>query len=205
MSDADQWNQQVSHRVLAHGADPGQLLGYVSLGEIQWAHFDTHAALTAAGLRPPDGHGHPVRADMWPPMTIPGLAAPLSQARALAGASSYRPFPGSPKARAGPFEHFGSPPLPEDTSLPQTGLCPATGAGLTDWASGSMRVLDEICTKYEGDPSVLSRAGTFELRHEMIRQFAGTAAARWQPPACDRGRGRRGKAGVRDRSPRLAG
>jgi hypothetical protein len=180
VNDAEQWHQEVSHLVQAHGADPGQLLGYVfPLGEIRWAHFDTHAALTVVGLRPPDGHAHPVAADLWPPMTIPEDGGPSGPA-----ASRYRPFLSSPEVQSRPFEGYRNRgeslfPCPEYTSLPQTELWPGPAADLTDWAAGSMRVLDEICAEYEGDPRVLGRAGTFRLKRERITQFAEAATARW--------------------------
>ena len=191
MNPAEQWHREVSHLVQAHGADPGRLLCYVfRLGEIRWAHFDTHAALTVVGLRPPDGHGHPARADLWPPMTIPspytGPALTLPGDRDVGGVADlrYRPFTSSGQVLAGPFESSrdwagGNFPLPEDTGLPQTELTPGTDVDLTDWASGAMRVLDEICTEYEGDPSVLGRAGTFQLTREKITQFSEAATTRW--------------------------
>ena len=146
MNPSEQWHREVSHLVQAHGADPGQLLGYVlRLGEIRWAHFDTHAALTVVGLRPPDGHVHPARADLWPPMTIPrpytGPALTSPGDRGLGGMGlRYRPFTSSGQVMAGPFESFRSWarvvfPLPEDTGLPQTELPPGTDADLADWAS----------------------------------------------------------------------
>jgi hypothetical protein len=96
----------------------------------------------------------------------------------------YRPFISSPEVLAGPFEPFrnragGDFPSPEYTGLPQTELWPGTDVDLTDWASGAMRVLDELCAEYEGDPGVMGRAGTFQLKRETIRQFAEAAAARW--------------------------
>ncbi len=184
---AEQWHREVSHLVQAHGADPGQLLAYVfCLGEVRWAHFDTHAALMVVGLRPPDGHLRPARADACPPMTIPSpYTAPAST---LTGdgdwggfaALRYRPFPSSPEILAGPFERFRRDfPISEYTGLPQTELRPRADADLADWAAGSMRVLDEICAEYEGDPSVMDRTGTFRLKRERITQFAEAAAARW--------------------------
>jgi hypothetical protein len=37
MNPGEQWHREVSHLARAHGADPGQLLGYVfRSGEIRW-------------------------------------------------------------------------------------------------------------------------------------------------------------------------
>ena len=139
MNAAEQWHQEVSHLVQAHGADPSQLLGYVfRLGEIRWAHFDTHAALTVVGLRLPDGHVHPARVDLWPPMTIPrpytALASTLPGDQDLreVAALRYRPFTSSPEVLAGPFEPFRKRPG-GDSRPPSTPGCrkPSSGPALT--------------------------------------------------------------------------
>jgi hypothetical protein len=114
-------------------------------------------------------------ADLGPPLR--GTWAGVADLR-------YRPFISSGQVLAGSFESSrnwagGNFPLPEDTGLPQTELTPGTDADLTDWASGAMRVLDELCAEYEGDPGVLGRAGTFQLKRETITQFAEAAAERW--------------------------
>jgi hypothetical protein len=190
VSDTEEWHQEVSHLVQAHGADPGRLLGYVfPLGEIRWVHFDTHAALAVVGLRPPDGHMHPASADLWPPMTVPHgyeTALPVRD-RSLSrpAASPYRPFESSPEVRAGAFESARERgehdiAFPEDTGLPQTELRPRTEADLRDWASGSMRVLGEICDEY---PDTLDRAATFQLKRDRITELAEAAAARWMAMA----------------------
>ena len=56
---AEQWGEVVSHLVRAHGAEPGPLTGYaLSLGQLRWVHFDTHAALDIAQRLPPASIDH---------------------------------------------------------------------------------------------------------------------------------------------------
>jgi hypothetical protein len=110
--DAGQWDAEVRHLVQAHGAEPGRLIGYaLPVNQLQWVHFDTHAALDIAQMRPPDGHIH---------------RALLDPGRPDHPQSSYRPFLASPAGRKGHAAtlaaRFHAPGV--HTGLPQTEMSP---------------------------------------------------------------------------------
>ncbi|MGH3405537.1 MAG: hypothetical protein ACRDRJ_24055 [Streptosporangiaceae bacterium] len=110
---AVQYDQELTHLVGQHGADADLLVGYaLNLAQIRWAHFDTHAALEIAGVRPPDGHVHPALLDPGGP----------GQPEV-----SFRPFLPSPALGrwALPLSAPGRyPAWPEHTGLPQIKSAP---------------------------------------------------------------------------------
>ena len=113
MSDSDdarQWHELPSHLVRAHGAEPGRLPAVpFTLGQFLWLHFDTHAALEIARMRPHDGHVHRELRDPGRPGEPP---------------RDWRPFEPS----ASGAQHLPSTNLPRfvamttSTGLPQTGM-----------------------------------------------------------------------------------
>lgn len=185
LDDARTWRDTVSHLVQAHGAEAAALTGYTpTLEQITFAHFDTHAALAIAGLRPPDGHDHP---EQLPPG--------WSEARP----ESYRPFPPSPTAGEDSFFTWPQTfPAPRHTGLPHTGECPgkfdhdgvaydqAAAADLADWPSAVRRKGIEREESLNSDreewlqklkhqsPAQLEKA-----LQDYIRQYAAAARARW--------------------------
>jgi hypothetical protein len=173
VGEARQWDEVVRHLIQAHGAEPGRLTGFVfTLGEVRFAHLDTHAALAIISQRPPDGHTHPAPEN-------PGLLSPLS--------SAYMPFPGSPSVREhGAYQHasrlFRAPerfhPIPEFTGLPQTGVHPSTEADLADWPSAAMRILLEIYSDY-GIPDAAEAVP--RIREVIERTAAGPPLTTGKP------------------------
>jgi hypothetical protein len=143
LNDARQWHEEVRHLVQAHGADPDRLTSFtLTLDQVHFVHFDTHAALDIAELRPPDGHTHPVRLD-------PGRSG-------RAAAPSYRPFPPSASAQEDAlFESWSISGrcdyllAPAQTSLPQTCLWPRTEADLADWASAAVGITLAFCERLD--------------------------------------------------------
>jgi hypothetical protein len=102
LNDARQWDEMAGHLVQAHGADPNCLIGYAPALEMRgFAHADTHIALAARDLQPPDGDIHSL------PLDVPRPAARQ--------APSYRPFPPSPGAADDPFADGW--PMPYQTGI----------------------------------------------------------------------------------------
>ena len=140
------WHDETGHLVRAHGADADRLLALgLNLGKTQWVHFDTHAALDIAQVRPPDGHAHPVLGDpensaslrTWDRKTEtwqPVIPNPEDPSEPLV---YYRPFRGSGYARGRTVPYRGPKYVvpSEYTSLPQTEMCPPHDADVTGrWA-----------------------------------------------------------------------
>jgi hypothetical protein len=142
LDDARQWHEMTQHLVEAHGADSGAMIAYApTLEQLKFAHADTHVALANIGALPPDRHTHPL---------------PLDAGWYEERESSYRPFLPSASARDDPFA-WGFP-MPYQTGLPQTDLCPLTEADLADWAA--VRPLPDVSA-------------------DGIKGRAAIAAARW--------------------------
>jgi hypothetical protein len=166
---AEQYNRELAHLVQAHGADSDLLIGYaLNLTQLHWAHFDTHAALDIAQVRPPDGHVHPALPDPGGPGQPP---------------ASYRPFLPSPALAGGALPL--SAPLRFHATADYTGL-PQTGA--TPPASCLQDVTG--CWSAEAASLAVSRArrGAWgEMDPELVlagyrgelKRLADAAAARW--------------------------
>jgi hypothetical protein len=196
--EARQWHEEACHLVQAHGADPARLTAsVVTLGHARWLHFDAHAALRIAGLRPPDGHTHPALRDPGRPGQAP---------------SFYRPFPPAPTGRVPLSRLRRYTAIPAFTGLPQTGVPPDTGeAEITDWAGAALgRLLTtaqarsksglELCELAQAFGDSLARvAAHFESDPGLVtavycnrlNSLADAAAARWLastsfPPALAR-------------------
>ncbi len=157
---AKQWDEEVRHLVQAHGAEPSHLIGYaLPLGQFRWVHFDTHAALDIAQMRPPDGHTHRVLLD-------PGRPGDPQ--------SSYRPFLSSATGRKGHAPTLGAQfhAPSEHTGLPQTEMTPDYVEGGQDvtgrWAG---LAIVQMRAHLEG----LARADTYSER--LIHQL--TVPDRW--------------------------
>lgn len=159
--DARLWHQEVSHLVQAHGASPGRLSGLAhTLGQYRWVHFDTHAALDIAQMRPPDGHVHAELPDPGRPGQSP---------------SCYRPFGSSP---AGALS-LPSTELPRfvamtrHTGLPQTGML--ASADLEDvtacWPSVA---LGQLRAHFDAEPDPEQALAGFL---DDLRQFSDPHAA----------------------------
>jgi len=165
-----QYDQELTHLVRAHGAEADRLIGYaLNVTQLRWAHFDTHAALDIAQVRPPDGHIHPALAD-------PGGPGRPSV--------SYRPFLPSP-ALAGKALPLSAPcrflATREYTGLPQTGATPPANS-LEDvtgcWSSAAAELTVSAAQRQargEADPD----QALAEYRGQL-RILADAVAARWQ-------------------------
>ncbi len=168
---ASQYDRELTHLVRAHGGEADLLIGYaLNLTQLRWAHFDTHAALDVAQVRPPDGHVHPVLPD------------PVGPGQPLV---PYRPFLPSPAlARWAlplsiPCRFVAS---PEYTGLPQTRATPpANSLAHSDvtgcWASRAAELTVSRAlrgTRGEADPGQVLAGYRSELR-----SLADAAAARW--------------------------
>jgi len=159
---AEQWGDVVGHLVRAHGAEPSRLIGYaLSLGQLRWVHFDTHAALDIARRLPPDGHAHSALLDPQPDeqsLWIWFLTSP-------AGRKGHAPT-WAPQFVA----------MSEYTGLPQTGASPGREEDLTGrWphvALGKVRAQFEA--RGEPDPDQ-ALAG---LRDDLTNR-ADAVAVRW--------------------------
>lgn len=184
--EARQWHEEACHLVQAHGADPARLTAcVVTLGHARWLHFDTHAALRIAGLRPPDGHTHPALRDPGRPGQTP---------------SFYRPFPPAPTGRVPMTRLRRYTAVPDLTGLPQTGVPPGAGeAEITDWARAALgRLLatararsksgHELCMLAQAFGDSLARAAAhFEsdpglvtaVYSNRLNSLADAAATRW--------------------------
>ena len=163
------YDRELTHLVQAHGAESDLLIGYaLNLTQLRWAHFDTHAALDIAQVRPPDGHVHPALPDPG------GPGQPLA---------SFRPFLPSP-ALAGTALPLSAPcrflAASWYTGLPQTGATPPANS-LEDvtgcWSSAAAdltvsRALRQA-RREAGPDRVLA-----EYRDEP-KSLADAAAARW--------------------------
>ncbi len=161
LNNARHWHGEVSHLVQAHGADPARLIAYTpTLEQARFVHFDTHAALEIAYLRPPDRHAHPAPVD-------PGWSEPRPP--------SYRPFPPSATALENLlFTISRCFPLPSHTGLPQTAETPATEADLAGWASVALgRSLARA--EWLGQTPAQATADYYGY----IREHAAAAQARW--------------------------
>lgn len=184
LDDARQWDEVARHLVRAHGARPRQLIAYaLPLSQFRWVHFDTHAALEIAQVRPPDGHVHPALPDPGRP------GQPYS---------AYRPFPSSPTGRKYRAPVLGAKftVTSECTGLPQTGIYCGPDADLTGrWSSLAVaRLRAHIETRAEHGPPPPWKWESFERFGELLdmnpqqaparfrddlRHVADAAAARW--------------------------
>jgi hypothetical protein len=82
----------IGHLVQAHGADQRHLIANSTGTEyLQWVHFDTHAALEIAGLRPPDRHAHSAPVELGLPLRVPAPSlTSLPQTLAAPGLEIWR-------------------------------------------------------------------------------------------------------------------
>ncbi len=190
MNDAQQFHEETSHLVRAHGADPNLLLSRgLPLNQVLWVHFDTHTALQIAGLQPPDRHVHRELPD-------PGRVGDGSRFKPFRSAPSSV----TPAATYGPHFYADS----SYTGLPQTGMCPPYDAGDVTgrWASMAVDALGEHfaagCpeTNYgvagspaaravrehfaaRGQPDVTAGQAIAEFR-DGIKRHADAISLRWQ-------------------------
>ena len=159
---AEQRSEAVGHLVRAHGAEPGRLIGCaLSLGQLRWVHFDTHAALEIAHRLPPDGHAHAALPDPHPDeqsLWIWFLTAPAGR---KGHTTTWAP-------------QFVA--MSEYTGLPQTGASPGHEEDLTGrWprvALGKVRAQFEA--RGEPDPDQALTWFRDDLAHR-----ADAVAVRW--------------------------
>ena len=161
---AELYDRELTHLVRAHRAEPGRLTAApLTLGQFRWVHFDTHAALDMAQMRPPDGHVHPELVDPGRP------GEPVLD---------WRPFEPSPSGAL----DLPTTKLPRfvamtvSTGLPQTGMCADQDAGdLTGrWPSV---VLAELRAHFQSGPEPDRALAGFldDLRHFRDPAAAGRA------------------------------
>jgi hypothetical protein len=162
---AASYDRELTHLVRAHGAEADLLVGYaLNLTQFRWAHFDTHAALDIAQVRPPDGHIHPALPDPG------GPGQPLA---------SYRPFLPSPALARWALPLSAPCRFVADstyTGLPQTGATPPANdlADVTGcWPAEAIALTMSRARRGLDPERVLA-----EYRGEL-KNLADAAAARW--------------------------
>jgi hypothetical protein len=121
---AGEWDEAARHLVRAHGADADRLLSLgPTLSQLNWVHFDTHAALEIAGWQPPARHVH---------RDLPDPSDPSD------GPDRFKPFRSAPSSLTLPPTTWADSCIDyHHTGLPQTGMFPWNGSYVItgDWAS----------------------------------------------------------------------
>lgn len=167
LSRVAEWDEIASHLVRGHGADPDRLTSYVlSFAQLRWAHFDTHAALEIAGVRPPDGHTH-----------LAGLEAALQ--RPVIHFTPFEPAPAASQDQDYQLDvDILGMPDPRYTGLPHTLVVPPDPgpdpAHPGDWAREAIRAYRAHWREH-GEPGP---AQSEAAARERIRSAADAAAVR---------------------------